>query len=68
MRADIKGTQSVADQLTGKQPIGSKKLQQTKSDKAKTAKPEDKNLRKFTDLMEERYKNSSIEVEIKREI
>ena len=70
MRDDIASTQSLADQLAGKQPIGSKKLQQ-KADTKTKAQPEKvdtKKLKKFTDLMEEKYKASLINVEIKRDI
>lgn len=68
MRADIKGTQSVADQLTGRSSIGTKKLQDVKKTKTKVAQPDDKNLKKFIDFMEGKYKTSLIDVEIKKEI
>lgn len=68
MRADIKGTQNVADQLTGITPIGTAKLQNVKKTKVKPPQPDDKKLKKFIGFMEGKYKASSIEVEIKKEI
>jgi hypothetical protein len=72
MRADIIGTQSVADQLTGKQAIGGKKLQakNTSTDKKKAIpeKIDAKKLEKFFDLMENYYKSSNNKVEITRKI
>lgn len=71
MRADIVGTQSVADQLTGKQAIGSKKLQAKNTEAKKPATPEKvdtKKLEKFFDLMEDSYKTSTNKVEITRKI
>lgn len=69
MREDIMGTQNVADQLTGKQPIGSKKLQKTDAKKTQpVAKVDTKKLEKFLDFMEDSYKGGTSKVEIKRKI
>jgi len=70
MRDDIAGTQSLADQLTGKQPVGTNKLQQKADGKTKSQpeKVDTKKLRRFTDLMEDKYKLSLLNVEIKRDI
>ncbi|AFZ22370.1 hypothetical protein [Allocoleopsis franciscana] len=71
MRADIEGTQSIADQLTGKQPIGSKRLQTANTTKKKPTTPEKvdtKKLEKFIDFMEESYKTTTNKVEITRKI
>lgn len=66
MRDDIVGTQSVANQLTGKEPIGSKKLQKVEPKKAEPAKVDTKKLEKFIDFMEDSYRTSTSKVEIKR--
>lgn len=69
MRDDIQGTQSVANQLTGKEPIGTKKLQKTDA-KTKTPAPkvDIKKLEKFIDFMEDSYKGTLTKVDIKRKI
>lgn len=68
MRADIEGTQSIADQLTGKQPIGSKKLQKVEAKPTAPAKVDTKKLEKFIDFMEDAYKGGTSKVEIQRKI
>ena len=68
MRDDILGTQSVANQLTGKEPIGSKKLQKTETKKPEPAKVDTRKLEKFLDFMEDSYKSGTSKVEIKRKI
>lgn len=72
MRADIEQTQSLANQLTGKEDIGTAKLRNAKKLDAKTpTKPiaaDTKKIEKFLDFMETNYKESLIKVELKRKI
>lgn len=72
MRDDIKGTQSVANQLTGKEEIGTKKLRDSKKTDAKTTQPtatvDKRKLEKFLNFMESNYKESLLKVELKRKV
>ena len=70
MRDDIQGTQSLANQLTGKEEVGTKKLREGKKS-AETAKPatvDTKKLGKFLDFMEGEYRGGLSKIEIKRKI
>lgn len=68
MRDDILGTQSVANQLTGKERIGTAKLNKTETKKAEPTKVDIRKLEKFIDFMEESYESGTSKVEIKRKV
>lgn len=72
MRDDILGTQSLANQLSGSETIGTAKLNKTDKTKAKTTQPtqvvDGKKLDKFLDFMQKNYKDSLVNVELKRRI
>lgn len=68
MRDDILGTQSVANQLTGKERVGTAKLNKTETKKPEPAKVDTRKLEKFIDFMEDSYRSGTSKVEIKRKI